>query len=236
METPGDRPSKGETLPAEGPPASRDVRTCPSASSPSVAAAPPGPGHLLPLTWQHGGALSGPRPSQWCVPLTAVPTQGDGEGVPALTTRQEEVTGCCRVVGLRPCPALSPGQGHSPGRVPPPGAADGVALVCTRTSLGLGQFLAVGRPHTGWWSAASWPLPTRCQRYHPHHCGDQECPQVLPSIPGETAMGHQAERRWPGHHWDPQGGTPHPPCATSVQSAAGSWTLQAGPWPPARCH
>lgn len=40
-----------------------------------------------------------------------------------------------------------------------------------------------GTPHTGRWSAASRPLPTRCQR------DDQECPQVLPSVPGETADG-----------------------------------------------
>lgn len=74
-----------------------------------------------------------------------------------------------------------------------------------------------GTPHTGRWSAASRPLPTRCQR------DDQECPQVLPSVPGETADGPAGRtpltRPSPGPRPPPgpPGGAPHPPCATSVQ-------------------
>lgn len=55
-------------------------------------------------------ARSGSWPSQWHTPLTAAPTQGDRERVPALTSRQEGGTGCRRELCPRPCPALRPGR------------------------------------------------------------------------------------------------------------------------------
>lgn len=59
-------------------------------------------------------ALSGPRPSQWCTPLTAVPTQGDREGVPALSTGRERGTGCYGVLCPPPRAGACPRKGPSP--------------------------------------------------------------------------------------------------------------------------
>lgn len=55
-------------------------------------------------------ARSGSWSSQWHTPLTAAPTQGDRERVPALTSRQEGGTGCRRELCPRLCPALRPGR------------------------------------------------------------------------------------------------------------------------------
>lgn len=66
---------------------------------------------------------------------------------------------------------------------PPPGAVTVLLWLSRARASALGSPSLWGTPHTGRWSAASRPLPTRCQR------DDQECPQVLPSVPGETADG-----------------------------------------------
>lgn len=79
-------------------------------------------------------ARSGSWSSQWHTPLTAAPTQGDRERVPALTSRQEGGTQAVAGSSAR-VRALPSARG-----------GDGVALVVTRTCLGLGQSLAVRHP------------------------------------------------------------------------------------------
>lgn len=100
----GRRPWKVETLQAEGPPASRQ-------RAPQCGRRTPCPGALGAPDVE---ALSGPRPSQWCTPLTAVPTQGDREGVPALSTGQEGGTGCYGVLCPPPRAGACPRKGPSP--------------------------------------------------------------------------------------------------------------------------